>query len=67
VSETGQLLIEQEQQIRNLWNTVQILISRYPGCETVITAKEIEERSDLGVVSTIDEVDGGKRLKVRQR
>lgn len=68
MSETGQLLVDQERQIRELWNTIQILISRYPGCETVITAKEIEERSDLGVVSTIELVDvGGVLLKVRQR
>jgi hypothetical protein len=67
--EAGRLLAQRqnEDQIRDLWNTVQILISRYPGCETVITVKEMEERSDLGVVSTVDEVDGGKRLKVRQR
>lgn len=67
MSETGHLLIEQEQQIQNLWNTIQILISRYPGCETVITEKEMRERPDIGVVSTIEQPDGGVLLKVRQR
>lgn len=66
MSDTGHLLVEQEQKIRDLWNLVQILLSRYPGCETVITEKEMRERSDLGVVVTT-EVDGGTRLKVRQR
>ena len=67
--EAGRMLAQRqnEDKIRDLWNTVQILISRYPGCETTITAKEIEERSDLGVVATIDQPDGGVLLKVRQR
>lgn len=66
LDQTGHLLIEQEKTIRDLWETVQILVERYPGCETVITAKEMAERSHLGVVVTT-EVDGGTRLKVRQR
>ena len=69
MSDTSKLVVDHyEAVIRDLWNTVQILISRYPGCETVITPKEMEERSDLGVVSTIELRDsGGVLLKVRQR
>lgn len=54
--------------VQDLWNVIQIFVTRYPGCETTITAKELEERSDLGVVVVSDpEPDGGIRLKVRQR
>jgi hypothetical protein len=67
VSETGRLLVEQQQQIDNLWKTIQILISRYPNCETVTTVSEMRDRSDLGVVSTSDVPDGGRRFWVRQR
>lgn len=67
MSETGKLLADQEQQIKELWDVVQILVSRYPNCETVITAKEFEERPDVGVVSTVEQPDGGLRMWVRQR
>lgn len=67
--EAGRLLAQRqnEDKIRDLWNVIQILVCRLPGCETVITEKEMRERSDLGVVSTIEQPDGGVRLKVRQR
>jgi hypothetical protein len=67
MSETGQQLVDQARQIDDLWKTVQILVSRYPNCETVITEAEMRERSDLGVVSTADQPDGGRRFWVRQR
>ncbi|WP_191304344.1 hypothetical protein [Lentzea cavernae] len=59
---------QSEDKIRDLWNVIQIFVTRYPGCETTITAKELEGRSDLGVVVVSDpEPDGSVRLKVRQR
>lgn len=68
--EAGQKLTQRqhEDKIRDLLNLIQIFVTRYPGCETAITAKELEERSDLGVVVVSDpEPDGSIRLKVRQR
>lgn len=68
--EAGRKLAERqhEDKTADLWNVIQILVQRYPGCGTVITAKELEERSDLGVVVVSDpEPDGSIRLKVRQR
>lgn len=68
--EAGRKLAEQQHKdkVQDLWNVIQILVTRYPGCETAITAKELVERSDLGVVVVSDpEPDGSIRLKVRQR
>lgn len=59
--------LRMKDEIKGLWETVQILVSRYPNCETVITESEMRDRSDLGVVSTADEPDGGRRFWVRQR
>lgn len=67
MSKTGQLLVSLEQQIKNLTDTLQILVSRYPDCETLITDKEIVERSDAGVLMSTRQVDGGYLLKIRQR
>jgi hypothetical protein len=52
--------------VENLLKQLQILVSRYPDCATVITFKEIKERSDVGVVLA-QPVDDGIRLTVRQR
>lgn len=57
---------EQEQHIQNLLKQLQILVSRYPDCSTVITFEEMEERSDVGVVVATP-VENGIELKVRQR
>ncbi len=62
MSETGHLLVEQEQQIQNLLKQLQILVSRYPGCSTVITFREMEERSGVGVVVATP-VENGIELK----
>jgi hypothetical protein len=57
-----------DDKVQDLWNVIQIFVTRYPGCETIITGKELEERSDIGVVVVSDpEPDGSIRLKVRQR
>lgn len=55
-----------EQKVQNLLKQMQILVARYPDCETVITFEEIKERSDVGVVLA-QPVDDGIRLTVRQR
>ncbi len=52
--------------VANLLKQLQILVSRYPDCETVITFEEMKERSDVGVVLA-QPVDEGIRLQVRQR
>lgn len=53
-------------EVENLLKQLQILVSRYPDCETVITREEMKERSDVGVLMA-HPVDDGIRLAVRQR
>lgn len=52
--------------VENLLKQLQILVSRYPGCETVITFEEIKELPDVGVMLA-QPVDDGIQLTVRQR
>lgn len=55
-----------QDEVDNLLKHLQILVSRYPECSTIITFKEMKERSDTGVVVATP-VENGYEFKVRQR
>ena len=52
--------------VENLLKQLQILVSRYPDCETTITFEEMKELSDGGVMLA-QPVEDGIQLTVRQR
>lgn len=66
--EAGVKFAEQRhcREVENLLQQLQVLVSRYPGCETVITAEEMAALPVGGVVLAQQGPDG-IRLTVRQR